>query len=353
MSKLMSKIKVLIPGLIYSLGVATPAHLLGKKFPIAGGAVIAILMGMAINIFYKPEGSLAPGIKFTSKIVLQAAVVLLGFGLNLSVVVQIGVSSLPIIVTTISSSLLIAYVMQKVLKVDKQIATLIGVGTSICGGSAVAATAPVIDADDEKVAQSISVIFFFNVLAALIFPSFGGWIGIPHVNGEAFGIFAATAVNDTSSVTATASTWDTLYNLGSQTLDHAVTVKLTRTLFIIPITVVLAFMRGRKGTEGKGSAKKEKFNLKKAVPVFIWLFVLASLITTIVEAVSLPYVTEVFDFFKSTSKFFIVMAMAAIGLNTDVVKLIKTGGKPILLGFSCWVVVTAVGLLMMKLMGVF
>ncbi|MDI9496989.1 MAG: YeiH family protein [Bacillota bacterium] len=348
----MDKIKVLLPGLLYSVAVAIPAHLLGKKFPIAGGAVIAILMGMLINVFYKPGKALAPGVKFASKTILQAAVVLLGFGLNLSVVVQIGVSSLPIIMSTIATSLLVAYVMHKALKVDGQISTLIGVGTSICGGSAVAATAPVIDADDEKVAQAISVIFFFNVLAAIFFPTFGNWIGIPHVDGEAFGLFAATAVNDTSSVTATASTWDTMHNLGSQTLNHAVTVKLTRTLFIIPITVGLAFIRGRKGAEGQG-ARKEKFNIKKAVPLFIGLFVLASLATTIVEALSVPYAHEVFGFFKSASKFFIVWAMAAIGLNTDVVKLVKTGGKPILLGFTCWVAVTAMGLLMMKLTGVF
>lgn len=202
-------------------------------------------------------------------------------------------------------------------------------------------------------AQAISVIFFFNVLAALFFPTFGNWIGIPHVDGEAFGFFAATAVNDTSSVTATASTWDTMHNLGSQRLNHAVTVKLTRTLFIIPITVALAFIRGRKGTGSQGTAPKEKFNIKKAVPLFIALFVLASLVTTIVEALMIPYAHEVFGFFKSASRFFIVWAMAAIGLNTDVVKLVKSGGKPILLGFTCWVAVTFTGLLMMKLMGVF
>ena len=123
---------------------------------------------------------------------------------------------------------------------------MIGVGSSICGGSAIAATAPVIDADDEEVAQAISVIFFFNVLAAIIFPHLGNLLGFAQNTGEVFGIFAGTAVNDTSSVTAAASTWDNMFDLGTATLDKAVTVKLTRTLAIIPITLVLALIRTKK-----------------------------------------------------------------------------------------------------------
>ena len=159
---------------------------------------------------------------------------------------------MPIILATISTSLIIAYVLHRIMHVPGKISTLVGVGSSICGGSAIAATAPVIDADDEEVAQAISVIFFFNMLAALFFPALGALLGFSTTSGEAFGIFAGTAVNDTSSVTAAASTWDSLYQLGTQTLDKAVTVKLTRTLAIIPITLVLAFVRTRKaGSEGK------------------------------------------------------------------------------------------------------
>jgi len=144
---------------------------------------------------------------------------------------------------------------QKVMHIPEKISTLVGVGSSICGGSAIAATATVIDADDEEVAQAISVIFFFNVLAAILFPSLGALLGFSHTSGEAFGIFAGTAINDTSSVTAAASTWDSMYNLGSATLDKAVTVKLTRTLAIIPITLLLAFIRTKrkKGTGGDKS----------------------------------------------------------------------------------------------------
>ena len=209
---------------------------------------------MLITLLLKDKTQFQSGITFVSKKVLQYAVILLGFGLNLSVILETGRQSLPIILATISTSLIIAYVLHRVMHVPGKISTLVGVGSSICGGSAIAATAPVIDADDEEVAQAISVIFFFNMLAALFFPALGALLGFSTTSGEAFGIFAGTAVNDTSSVTAAASTWDSLYQLGTQTLDKAVTVKLTRTLAIIPITLVLAFVRTRKaGSEGKKS----------------------------------------------------------------------------------------------------
>lgn len=333
-------------GTALCLCIAVPSWFLGKQFPIIGGAVIAILAGMIITIFIKNKAPFETGIKFTSKKILQWAVILLGFGLNLNVILETGKQSLPIILSTISASLIIAFVLHKAIHIPGKISTLIGVGSSICGGSAIAATAPVIDADDEEVAQAISVIFFFNVLAALIFPTLGKLIGFSTVSGEAFGIFAGTAVNDTSSVTAAASTWDSLYGLGSATLDKAVTVKLTRTLAIIPITLVLAFFRTRKE---KQSTQNSKVSLKKIFPFFILYFVAASVITTVAVAAGVP--ASVFSPFKELSKFFIIMAMAAIGLNTDIVKLVKTGGKPILMGLCCWVGITGVSLIMQHLLG--
>ena len=335
-------------GILLCLCIAIPSWFLGKQFPIIGGAVIAILVGMILTLFFKNKTPFESGIKFTSKKILQWAVILLGFGLNLNVILQTGKQSLPIIVSTIATSLIIAYVLHKVMHIPGKISTLVGIGSSICGGSAIAATAPVIDADDEEVAQAISVIFFFNVLAALLFPTMGSFLGFSTTSGEAFGIFAGTAVNDTSSVTAAASTWDNMWGLGSATLDTAVTVKLTRTLAIIPITLVLAFIRTRKekanGTEGK------KVSLKQIFPMFILYFIAASIITTI--AVSLGVSSAVFSPIKELSKFFIVLAMAAIGLNTDIVKLIKTGGKPIVMGFACWVGITAVSLVMQHVLGI-
>lgn len=335
-------------GILLCLCIAIPSWFLGKQFPIIGGAVIAILAGMIITLFLKNKAPFESGIKFTSKKILQWAVILLGFGLNLNVILQTGRQSLPIIVSTIATSLIIAYILHRAMHIPGKISTLVGVGSSICGGSAIAATAPVIDADDEEVAQAISVIFFFNVLAALLFPTLGSFLGFSTTGGEAFGIFAGTAVNDTSSVTAAASTWDNMWGLGSATLDTAVTVKLTRTLAIIPITLVLAFIRTRK--EKAEGAEGKKVSLKQIFPMFILYFIAASIITTI--AVSFGVSSAVFSPIKELSKFFIVLAMAAIGLNTDIVKLIKTGGKPIVMGFACWVGITTVSLVMQHVLGI-
>lgn len=349
----MNFIKTNWKGILLCLAIAIPSWYLGKLFPIIGGPVIAILAGMIITIFIKNKDPFSSGLKFVSKKILQYAVILLGFGLNLSVVLETGKQSLPIILATITTSLVLAFICCKIFKIPSKIATLIGVGSSICGGSAIAATAPVIDADDEDVAQAISVIFFFNVLAALIFPKFGDILGFSHTTGEAFGIFAGTAVNDTSSVTACASTWDSMWGLGSETLDKAVTVKLTRTLAIIPITLVLALVRTKKEAGKNGSS----FSIKKIFPFFILYFIAASAITTICYAVFKDGTTgyticsTCFHFLKDVSKFFIILAMAAIGINTNIVKLIKTGGKPLVLGFICWGGITGMSLLMQQVLG--
>ncbi len=341
----MEWIKKNTPGILLCLAIAIPSWFIGTAFPIIGGAVIAILAGMVLTLIIKNKGVLDSGIKFTSKKVLQWAVILLGFGMDLNVVLETGKQSLPIIICTIGISLIMAFLINKFIKMPAKVATLIGVGSSICGGSAIAATAPVIDADEEEVAQSISVIFLFNVLAALLFPSFGQLIGFDTTSGEAFGIFAGTAVNDMSSVTATASTWDGMFNLGTATLDKAVTVKMTRTLAIIPITLVLAFARAKKQKSNNAS----KINIKKIFPFFILFFIGASIITTI--AVSCGVSADLFDPLKMLSKFLIVMAMAAIGMNTNIVKLVKSGAKPIFLGFCCWVSITGVSLLLQHIMG--
>ena len=215
-----------IPGLAVCLALALPCWFVGQRFPIIGAPVFAILAGMAIAVFWKQptRGRVQTGIAFSGKKVLQAAVVLLGFGLNLAQIAQVGMMSLPIIGSTIATALITAFLLHKVLRMPSEISTLIGVGSSICGGSAIAATAPVIKAHDKDVAQAISVIFLFNVLAALIFPSLGNALGM---SNEGFGLFAGTAVNDTSSVTAAAAAWDGMHP-GSNALDQATIVKLTR-----------------------------------------------------------------------------------------------------------------------------
>ncbi len=351
----MNFIKKNYKGILLCFVIALPAWLLSKSanvLEVIGAPVIGIIAGMILAIIIKDKSIFNDGINFTSKKILQYAVVLLGFGLNLSTVGKVGLTSLPIILSTISTSLIIAYIMHKLLKVPANVSTLIGVGSSICGGSAIAATAPVIDADDEEIAQSISVIFLFNVIAALIFPTLGSMIGLTD-NG--FGLFAGTAINDTSSVTSAASTWDTIHGTNGAVLGYATIVKLTRTLAIIPITLVLAFIRV-KNEKKNSSAAYERVNVKKIFPMFIFYFVSASVITTIItrfcSGYSLETAISIFSFLNKLSKFFIVMAMSAIGLNTDIVKLVKKGGKPIIMGFCCWISIAAVSLLLQHLLGI-
>lgn len=341
-------------GILLCLCISVPSWFLGKLVPVVGGPVFAIIAGMILTLIIKDKSSFQGGIAFTSKKVLQYAVILLGFGLNLSTILETGTRSLPVILSTITVSLVVSFVLHKLMKVPSKISTLVGVGSSICGGSAIAATAPVIDADDEEIAQSISVIFLFNVVAALIFPTLGGILGL---SNEGFGLFAGTAVNDTSSVTAAATAWDGIH--GSNTLDTATIVKLTRTLAIIPITLTLAFVRLAKEKKNASSGGEgKKVDLKKIFPMFILYFVIASVITTVVTSVfsgnssALDAANSVFGFMKNLSKFFIVMAMSAIGMNTNIVKLVKTGGKPIFMGFCCWVAIAAVSLGMQKVIGI-
>lgn len=344
--ELFSNFKNLWRGILFAILIAIPAWILGQHFEVVGGPVFAILLGMILALIFPAERTkpLSAGVKFTSKKVLQWAVILLGFGLNLNQIAQVGATSLPIIVSTITTALVVAYVLSRALHIPTKIATLVGVGSSICGGSAIAATAPVIDADDEEIAQAISVIFLFNVIAALVFPTLGTMLGLTN---QGFGLFAGTAVNDTSSVTAAAAAWDGMHS-GSNALDTATIVKLTRTLAIIPITLVLALYNARKAKNAgdKSTASEGGFSLKRAFPTFIIFFVLASLITT-VFALPATVVAPI----KTLSKFMIVLAMAAIGFNTNLVKLVKSGGKPILLGFICWVAIACVSLGAQHLIG--
>lgn len=358
----MANVKNVAPGVGLCAAIALPCWFLGEALPVVGGPVFAILIGMVIALWWKQpaRGIVQDGIGFTAKKVLQYAVILLGFGLNLAQIAAVGAESLPIILTTIATALIVGYILYRVLRMDSAIATLIAVGSSICGGSAIAATAPVIRAKDEQVAQAISVIFLFNVVAALIFPTLGQALGM---SNEGFGLFAGTAVNDTSSVTAAAAAWDGMHP-GSNALDAATIVKLTRTLAIIPITLVLGIVMARKESADESASNAQaasepsstrrkgplgNFSLKRAFPMFILFFLVASIITTIAVAAGAD--AAVFAPLKTLSKFFIVMAMAAIGLNTDLVKLVKSGGKPILMGLICWICIAAASLGMQHMLG--
>ena len=326
-------------GLLSCLIVSIISWILGSFLPVVGAPVFAIFIGMILHPFLNSYKQLDAGLTYSSKKLLQYAVILLGFGLNISQVFAVGKSSLPVILSTISIALIVAYLFQRFFGLDTKIATLIGVGSSICGGSAIAATAPVIHAKEKEVAQAISVIFFFNVLAALIFPTLGSWF---QLSNEGFALFAGTAVNDTSSVTATASAWDSLYH--TNTLESATIVKLTRTLAIIPITLFLSYWQNRQQDNNQG------VNIKKIFPVFILYFILVSLLTTILTSFGVS--CSLFAPLKQLSKFLIIMAMSAIGLKTNLITMIKSSGKSILLGALCWIAIILTSLGMQILIGI-
>ena len=329
-----------VAGLSVCFIISIISWFLGSFFPVVGAPVFAIFIGMILHPFLTSYKQLDAGLTYSSKKLLQYAVILLGFGLNISQVFAVGKSSLPVILSTISVALIVAYLFQRFFDLDTKLATLIGVGSSICGGSAIAATAPVIHAKEKEVAQAISVIFFFNVLAALIFPTLGTWF---HLSNEGFALFAGTAVNDTSSVTATASAWDSLYH--TNTLESATIVKLTRTLAIIPITLFLSYWQSRQQDNNQG------VKLKKIFPVFILYFILASLLTTVLTSFGVS--GSFFAPLKQLSKFLIIMAMSAIGLKTNLIAMVKSSGKSILLGALCWIAIILTSLGMQTLIGIF
>ena len=319
------------PGVALTILVAIPAWFLGTLLPVVGSPVLGILFGMLLAFFKRPK-RLEDGIRFTSKKMLQTAIILLGFGMNLYQVFKVGGQTLLLMVFTLTAAFLAAYIGGRLFRVTGNTKTLIGVGTAICGGSAIAAAAPVLQASEEEVAHSISTIFLFNVIAAFLFPALGHLL---HLSDTGFGLWAGTAVNDTSSVVAAG------YAFSTAAGNLAVIVKLTRTLMIVPVTLILALMTARKR---KGEAAGG-YKLRKIFPWFVLGFLAASVVSTFVP---LPQV--VFGTLSQVGRFFIVMAMAAIGLNTNLPALIKKGGKPILLGLFCWAVLAVTSLAVQNIM---
>jgi len=310
--------KSIAPGVGICLIIASAAWVLGQNFVVVGGAIFAIIIGMAVRLFWNPPGLFGSGIKFASKKVLQYAIIFLGFQMNIVRVLETGRDSLFLILLSLSSAFLAAYFVGRILKIESNTNILIGVGTAICGGSAIAAAAPVIGADDQEIAQSISTIFLFNIVAVFAFPVLGRLLGM---SDAGFGIWAGVAINDTSSVTAAA------ISFSAEALTFAVIVKLTRTLMIIPVTVGLAFKTPKEKNGGK-------IKITNVFPFFILGFIGTSLVATsgMIPAATLVLLAQL-------SKFMIVVAMSAIGLSTDVVSLVKNGKKPIALGFICWAAV--------------
>ena len=345
------------------LAIALAAWYGGTKLPVIGGAVLGIVFGMVAGRFKRPE-SWTLGIRFTGRKILQYSIILLGFDMNVTRVLTVGGQSLFVMLFTLVAAFLTAYLMAKLLRLRGNTGILIGVGTAICGGSAIAAAAPVLGAKDKEVAQAISTIFLFNVLAVFLFPALGRILGL---SDQGFGIWAGTAVNDTSSVVASASAWS--QSAGNDTaLAVATIVKLTRTLMIIPVSLALSFYVIRKasreaaevrlggpagiqpGERGDrplvGQASGSGFSLAKTFPWFVLGFVATSLLNSFI-----PLPAGLAPALVRVGKFMIIMAMSAIGLSSDLGSLVRSGYRPLLLGLACWLAVALVGLAVQNLAG--
>ena len=334
----MKAVKIL-PGALLSIAIALVACWIENLLPIhlIGGAVIAMFLGMVLNHFLKESKLIAPGIKFTSKKILKFAIILLGLSLNISTILQVGKMSLLVMVFTLATCFGGGYFIGKALGLNWKLSNLISAGTGICGGSAIAAIAPTIDADDIDVAYAMSATFLFDMAMIVLFPIMGRAMGM---SDEAFGIWAGTAVNDTSSVVATG------YAFSEGAGDFATMVKLTRTLSIIPTVITFAFIqlhlkRKEAVTKGAGQQQlKANFSIKKIFPWFILGFLAMSLVASIF---TIPAVVVTST--KKLSKFLMVCALAAIGLNTSFSKMKKAGIRPMIHGFIISALVVIVALL--------
>ena len=328
-----------IPGIILSAVIAFLACWIENILPIhlIGSAVIAMFIGMFLNHFLHNTTLFSDGLKFTSKKILKFAIILLGLSLNITTILHVGKMSLTVMIFTLLTCFGGGYFIGKALGLNWKLSNLISAGTGICGGSAIAAIAPTIDADDNDVAYAMSATFLFDMAMIVLFPIMGRALGM---TDEAFGIWAGTAVNDTSSVVATG------YAFSEGAGDFATMVKLTRTLAIIPTVITFAFIqlnlkrKEAQATYQNDSSIKANFSIKKIFPWFIIGFVIMSCIASI-----FPIPATVISGTKALSKFLMVCALAAIGLNTSFSNMKKAGIRPMIHGFiiSALVVIVALG----------
>ena len=307
---------------------------------LIGASVIAMFIGMIVNRFYAPNDKTKPGIKFTSKKILKFAIILLGASLNITTVLTVGKFSLTVMLFTLATCFGLGYVIGKALGLDWKTSSLINAGTGICGGSAIAAIAPVIEATDMDIAYGMSATFLFDTIMVVVFPLLGRAMSL---SDAAFGLWAGTAVNDTSSVVATG------YAFSEAAGDFATMVKLTRTLAIIPTVLVFAAISVhlKKKAAAQSGDHGVKVNMKSVFPWFILGFLAMSILCSVGVIPAGLAAT-----LKSISKFLMVAALAAIGLNTNFAALCKSGAKPMLHGFIISLLVVLVAIAVEYVLGI-
>ena len=327
-----------VSGLLLAVGISLAAWWFGRAVPVIGGPVFGIVLGILVRNTLSLPGTVNPGIQFASKQVLQWSIIALGFGLSLTQVAKTGLQSLSVTLVTMTTAFVTALLLGRLMKVHNKLQVLIGVGTAICGGSAIAAVTPIIKPDDHDTAFAISTIFLFNVVAVLLFPLLGHLL---HLSDLGFGLWAGTAINDTSSVVAAG------YSYSKAAGDFATIVKLTRATLIIPICLILAVaVAVREKRAAKHAGVASDFSLGRIFPWFILWFLVASAVRTagFVPAALIPVL-------HVAAEFMIIVALTAIGLSADLRKMASAGARPILLGLGVWAAVSISSLLVQMVIG--
>ena len=342
----MQTIKKNLNGILLAILISLIAIQIAKFIPkqLISPGVFALLMGMALNPITKTKKSLDPGIKFTSKSILKIAIILMGATLSFTQVLQVGKYSLFTMMFTLAAAFGGGYLLGKAFKMDWKLSSLISAGTGICGGSAIAAIAPTINAKTKDIAYAISATFLFDIIMVILFPIAGKYFGMSDLG---FGLWTGTAVNDTSSVVAAG------YAFSDAAGNFSLIVKLTRTLSIVPVVLIFSYINEKKKakdalkqTGNTQTQEKPKVDLKKIFPWFILLF----LVMVGLKSIGLIS-NNLSNTLSSISKFSMIMALGAIGLNTNFKEVSKSGFLPMVHGFLISLLVVVVSFAVQVMMG--
>ena len=327
----------LLPGLAIVTTVSAVATALGQLAPTVGAPVFGIALGMLVQALRPPSQGTRPGIAFSAKYVLQVSVVALGLGLSVSELFATATDTLPVMLGTLGIALVAAAALARLLRIDRELFVLIGAGTAICGGSAIAATSSVIGASRLAVAYAMSTIFLFNATAVVLFPALGHAFDLSQTG---FGIWAGTAINDTSSVVAAG------YHYGTTAGDTGLVVKLARTTMIIPLTLALAAWQFTRRYRAHREEPSATVPWRRVFPWFIAWFCVATTANTIGLV---PEAAQ--DALGVIAVFLITMALTGVGLSAQFGQMRETGIRPLVFGGLLWMCVALGSLALQSMTG--
>ena len=318
-----------LPGLALATGIAFVARILGRFTGPVPDVLVALLGGIALTNIVRLPQAIRPGVQFVLNKILRTAIILLGAGLTLASIVSLGAATLWLVLICVCVAIGFGLLLARFARLPGAIGTLIGAGTAICGGTAILAIGPLIDATDEEIAYAVTTIFTFNIIALIVYPPLGHAL---HLSPVAFGSWAGTAVNDTSVVVATG------YVYGKMAGATATVVKLTRTLLLVPLAFTLgtAFAARRSGAAGTTLSGQM---LLKTVPWFVLGF--AAMVFLNSAGVFPLALTGAMT---QLAGFLIVVVLAAVGLNVDLVKIGRLGLRPLAVGLALAAIMAIVSL---------